>query len=67
LQYLQALCGNFVFPQLVHLTNLEKDLTFEAKLLPFRAVERFDFGSGAMEIIISYKISIDKWKRNILY
>jgi len=38
-------------PQLEHLTNFEKDLIFETKLLPFRAVERLDFGRGA--IIIS--------------
>jgi len=48
LQYLQILWGNLFLPQLGHLTNLEKDLIFETKLLPFRAVERLDFGKGAI-------------------
>ena len=48
LQYLQILWGNLFLPQLGHLTNLEKDLIFETRLLPFRAVDRFDFGNGAI-------------------
>jgi len=68
LQYLQILCGNFVLPQLPHLTNFEKNRTLSASLLPFLCVECFLFGSGAIiKIIIAYKIPLDKWKRNSLY
>ncbi len=68
LQYLQILWANFVLAQLPHLTNFEKNRTLLANLLPFLCVECFFFGSGAIIInIISYKISLDKWKRNSLY
>jgi len=34
----------------VHLTNFEKDLTFEARLFPFLFVDLFDFGRGAIKV-----------------
>jgi len=41
---------------LAHLTNFEKDLILETRLLPFRAVERFDFGKGAIKKYNFYNI-----------